>query len=36
MGTPMSVIFDKNGKIVKQLLGLYPKSAFENELKLLL
>lgn len=36
MGTPMSVIFDKDGKIVKQLLGLYPKSAFENELKLLL
>lgn len=36
MGTPVTYIFDKNGKKVKQFLGLYPKSAFENELKLLL
>lgn len=36
MGTPVTVIFDKNGKIAKSLLGLYPKTAFDNELKLLM
>lgn len=36
MGTPVTYIFDKNGKITKQFLGLYPKSAFENEIKRLL
>ncbi len=36
MGTPVTYVFDKNGKISKQFLGLYPKSALENELKLLL
>ena len=35
MATPVTVIFDKNGKQVKMLLGLYPKSTFESELKLL-
>lgn len=36
MGTPVTYIFDKDGKIVKTFLGLYPKSAFVKELKLLL
>ncbi|MDA3078680.1 TlpA family protein disulfide reductase [Campylobacter sp. JMF_06 NA1] len=31
-GTPTSLIYDKNGKMVKKLIGLYPKSAFENEI----
>ena len=34
-GTPTSVIYDKNGKTVKKLIGLYPKSAFETQLKLI-
>lgn len=34
-GTPVTFLFDKNGKIAKRFLGLYPKSAFENELKIL-
>ena len=34
-GTPTSVIYDKNGKAVKKLIGLYPKSAFETQLKLI-
>ena len=34
-GTPTSVIYDKNGKAVKKLIGLYPKSAFETQLKLM-
>lgn len=34
MGTPLTIIFDANGKRVANFLGLYPKSAFEKELKL--
>lgn len=30
-GTPVSVVFDKQGKIVKKFIGLYPKFAFESE-----
>ncbi|ANE35677.1 protein disulfide reductase, TlpA family [Campylobacter iguaniorum] len=36
MGTPVTYVFDKNGRITKQFLGLYPKSAFEGEIKRLL
>lgn len=36
MGTPMTVMFDANGKKITNFLGLYPKSAFEKQLKLYL
>lgn len=36
MGSPLSVIFDKDGKIVKRFLGLYPKAAFIKELNILI
>ncbi len=36
MGTPVTYMFDAQGQLKKQFLGLYPKSAFIAELKQLL
>lgn len=34
MGTPLTLLFDAKGRLAKSFLGFYPRSAFENALKL--
>ena len=34
MGTPLTLVFDADGRLAKTFLGFYPRSAFENALKL--